>query len=131
MSPDQMALIERSWANTKGKEKELVQTFYEKLLNDNPQYVYMFESDPVEQQKKFLEMITTIINGMRYMDKLIPLLKELGERHEEYGVTGADYAVVANALVWSMGEINDTELSDEEVAAWAQVIQELKAIMQN
>ena len=47
-------------------------------------------------------MIATAVGGLNSLDKIIPAVKALGARHSGYGVTGAHYAIVGEALLWTL-----------------------------
>lgn len=129
MTPEQISIIESTWADLKGKDMELVTLFYKTLLSEQQQNKDLFQSDPKEQSKKFAEMITTIIHGLRYIDRLTDRLKELGTSHRSYGVVPEDYEIVGNVLMRSISDIRHRPLSDEESIAWNTAFMALSDIM--
>jgi nitric oxide dioxygenase len=129
MTPEQISIIESTWADMRGKDSKLVALFYDTLLSEQPQYKDLFQSDLKEQNKKFAEMITTIIHGLRYLDRLTNRLKELGASHRDYGVTADDYDVVAEVLLRSISSVRHKPLSPEEAEAWQVALSTLADIM--
>ena len=129
MTPEQISIIEATWADISGKDSELVALFYETLLSEQPQYKDLFQSDPKEQSKKFAEMLITIIHGLRYIDRLTGRLQELGASHRDYGVVADDYEIVEDILIRSISEVRHRSLSEEETLAWKTALQALSEIM--
>jgi hemoglobin-like flavoprotein len=77
-----------------------------------------------------MQMIVAAVSGLSNLDKLVPAVKALGARHAGYGVTAADYAVVGEALVWTLEQGLGNEFKPEVRAAWAKVYDMLAAAMQ-
>ena len=44
------------------------------------------------------------VKGLDNLEKLIPVLQELGSRHGGYGVKDRDYDTVAVSLIWTLGQ---------------------------
>merc|ERR1712216_85083 len=46
-----------------------------------------------------VETVTTAVNMLTDLEKLVPVLVDLGKRHEKYGVVAAYYDVVGGAFL--------------------------------
>jgi nitric oxide dioxygenase len=75
-------------------------------------------------------MIATAVGGLTDLDRLVPTVKSLGARHAGYGVTAADYAVVGEALLWTLEQGLGEAFKPEVRSAWANVYDVLAATMQ-
>src|SRR5262249_41552168 len=77
-----------------------------------------------------MQMIATAVGGLNHLDRIVPAVKALGARHSGYGVTAAHYAVVGEALLWTLERGLGEAFTPEVGAAWAKVYGVLAATMQ-
>lgn len=127
-SEENYKLLLDSWERVRENELLFVQHFYEELFEKSPQYRAMFGNDLGKQKLKFLEMMNVIVNGVKYLDALIPTIKELGERHEALGVVPEDYERVIEAFIAAFNK-TCTNVPANEVQAWQDILYQLKGIM--
>jgi hemoglobin-like flavoprotein len=57
--------------------------------------------------------------SLRYLDAILPKLRELGARHVRYGARPEHYPVVGSALIAAMAEIAGAAWNAEYEAAWS------------
>jgi hemoglobin-like flavoprotein len=95
--------------------------FYQKLFELDPSLEKMFRGDMNEQRKKLMQMLTAAVKGLDRLDQLVPVVKELGRRHEGYGVTDKHYETVAIALLWTLEMGLGSAFTPEVAEAWAAV----------
>jgi nitric oxide dioxygenase len=96
----------------------------------SPKLRELFPADLSQQKRKLMQMIAAAVAGLTNLDKLVPAVKALGARHAGYGVTVADYAVVGEALLWTLEQGLGEEFKPEVRSAWANVYDLLAATMQ-
>jgi hemoglobin-like flavoprotein len=82
----------------------------------------MFKIGMKEQSKKFVAMLDAIVEGIDDWEKIVPVLRELGQRHVAYGVKEQHYNTLCSALVWAFGQALQPGFDDEVRAAWTAVI---------
>lgn len=91
--------------------------FYERLFRMAPAARPLFRDDISVQADKLADMMTTLVNGLDDLPGLVPILKELGERHSEYGAVNEHYALVGKALVDTLAS-HVPGWSDIDSATW-------------
>ena len=68
-----------------------------------------------------MRMVSTAVNGLDQLDRIVPDVKDLGVRHVAYGVQDTHYDTVGSALLWTLGQgLGDAFTTDVETA-WATV----------
>jgi nitric oxide dioxygenase len=77
--------------------------FYRELFQRDPALRALFTTDMAEQQVKFAEKLTEIVEAIPRLDDLLAYTRALGARHVGYGVRVADYGTVEHALLDALG----------------------------
>ena len=130
MTPHQIQLVQTSWEKCVPIADQAAALFYGKLFELDPAVKPLFTSEIKEQGKKLMTMITVAVRGLRYLEKLVPAVRDLGKRHIAYGVQNQHYATVGSALLWTLGQGLGEEFTPEVKEAWATVYGVLAATMQ-
>jgi len=76
-----------------------------------------------------MSMINMAATSLDNLEVMIPALKNLGARHIDYGVVEEDYAVAAEALLWTLEKGLGDEFTPEVKLAWVEVYTVLYGIM--
>jgi hemoglobin-like flavoprotein len=97
--------------------------FYGRLFDLDPSLRRLFKVDMNEQSKKLVATLDALVEGVDDWEKIVPVLRELGQRHAGYGVKEQHYDTVCSALVWAFGQALQPGFDDEVRAAWTAVIQ--------
>ncbi len=97
--------------------------FYGRLFDVDPSLRKLFTIDMKEQSKKLVAMLDAIVASINDWDKIVPVLRELGQRHVTYGVKPEHYDILCSALVWAFGQALQPGFNDEIRLAWTAVIQ--------
>jgi hemoglobin-like flavoprotein len=126
----EIMLVRASFARVVTIQDVAADLFYDRLFVIAPKLRELFPADLSQQKKKLMQMITAAVGGLSNLDKLVPAVKTLGARHVGYGVTAADYAIVGEALVWTLEQGLGDEFTPEVRSAWAKVYDVLAATMQ-
>ena len=126
----EIALVRASFARIVTIQDVAADLFYDRLFVIAPKLRELFPADLSQQKRQLMQMIVAAVSGLSNLDKLVPAVKALGARHAGYGVTAADYAVVGEALVWTLEQGLGNEFKPEVRAAWAKVYDMLAAAMQ-
>ena len=90
----------------------------------------MFPKDLREQKNKLMAMMAAAVGGLHDLKTLVPHVKALGARHAGYGVTVAHYAIVGEALMWTLEQGLGKSFTPEVRSAWAKVYGILAGTMQ-
>jgi len=115
----QILLVQESFAAVEPRLADVVDLFYDTLFEENPTVRRMFPSDMKEQQKKLATTLKLAVEGASRLDKLVPALESLGEKHAAYGVIPAHFDAVGAALLETLASAAGPLWNDELKQAWA------------
>ena len=122
MTPDQVKLVQQSFAKVAPISETAAVLFYERLFEIAPQVRAMFPADMTEQRKKLMAMLAAVVNGLANLDSILPAASALAKRHVAYGAKAEHYPVVGSALLWTLekglGEAWTLELAEAWTAAY-------------
>jgi len=131
MTPNQIKLVQTSFAQVAPIAATAADLFYGRLFEVAPHVRAMFPDDLSEQKKKLMAMLGTAVAGLSRLETLMPAVQALGRRHAGYGVKAQHYASVGSALLWTLekglGEAFTAEVKD----AWATTYIVLSTTMMN
>jgi nitric oxide dioxygenase len=97
---------------------QLSAAFYARLLSQAPELRPLFPDSLEDQARKFITMLTVIVEGLDHYEQIAPILQHLGYRHVGYGVAPAHYAVVGNVLIDTLADQLGNDFTTEMRAAW-------------
>lgn len=130
MHPTTAELVRHTWSLILPERKQVCARFYERLFEVHPELRPLFKGDLARQTGLFVTMINTVISAVDDTRPVRPLLQTLGARHAEYGVPASAYAKFEVVLLDTLTETLGDSFSPAARAAWAQVFEDLAAIMQ-
>ena len=125
-----IVLVRASFARIASMQAAAADLFYDRLFLIAPSLRGLFPADLTQQKRKLMEMISTAIGGLNDFEKLAPAVKSLGARHAAYGVTAADYAIVGEALLWTLEQGLAAEFKPEVRSAWIKLYDVIATTMQ-
>ena len=79
----------------------------------------MFKGNMAEQHRNLVHMITAAVQGLDNLEKMTPVVRELGRRHAGYGVQKQHYQDVGVALLWTLEHFLGNMFTAETKNAWA------------
>jgi hemoglobin-like flavoprotein len=129
MTEDQIALIQTSWAQVVPISDIAARLFYDRLFQVAPQVRPLFKGDMDEQRRMLMTMIGLVVKGLPKLAAIVPKIEALGRRHAAYGATPEHYAVVGDALLWTLRQGLGDAFTAEHEAAWAAAYGVLAATM--
>lgn len=130
MTSRQIELVQTSWEKCVPMADQAAAFFYGKLFELDPSLKPLFKTDIKEQGKKLMVMITAAVRGLDNLDKLVPVVEDLGRRHVSYGVKGEHYSTVGVALLWTLEQGLGEAFTPEVKEAWAATYGILSSTMQ-
>ena len=104
--------------------------FYDRLFEIAPGLRSMFPQDMRDQKRKLFVMLATAVQGLNDLDRLVPQVKALGARHAGYGVRSEHYAIVGQALIWTLERGLGKACTPQVEWAWIRVYSLLATVMQ-
>src|SRR5262249_14165565 len=105
--------------------------FYERLFYLAPSLRRMFPADMRDQKRKLMVMIASAVQGLHDLDRLVPQLTALGAQHAGHGVEPRHYAIVGEALIWTLERGLGNAFTPPVRQAWTRVYGLLAAVMQD
>ncbi len=130
MSPTQIDLVQASFAQVKPIAGPAAQIFYERLFTLDPSLRALFKGDMAKQGQMLMSMIGAAVAGLRDLDKLAPVVRQLGARHVGYGVQPHHYQTVGAALLWTLERGLQEQFTPQVREAWAAAYELLASVMQ-
>jgi len=98
----QKSLVQDSFADIATIADDAAVLFYQRLFELDPSLRQMFRGDMKEQRKKLMQMLTAAVKGLDRLERLVPVVQDLGRRHAAYGVAESHYDTVGAALLWTL-----------------------------
>ena len=117
----QKTLVQDSFATIALIADDAAVLFYQKLFELDPSLQRMFRGDMKEQRKKLMQMLTAAVKGLDHLDRLVPVVQDLGRRHTGYGVADHHYDTVGAALLWTLEMGLGRTFTAEMKEAWTAV----------
>lgn len=114
----QCQLLRSSWASVAIDPGFAAQLFYGRLFSQRPELRAMFGDDMQVQGRKLMDTLNFVIDHLEKPEVLEKPVRDLGVRHQGYGVDPADYGDVGEALVWTFQNILKDDFKDETKAVW-------------
>jgi nitric oxide dioxygenase len=118
MTPEQVALVERSLAQAGPAMPGIVAGFYERLFAADPDLRSMFATDAGLQHARFAAGMETLTGSIRRHPDFLAEVAGLGRRHVAYGVRPAHYRTVGTAFLGALGAGLGDAWTDEVAEAW-------------
>ena len=118
MTPDQVELVQQSFAKVAPISEQAAVLFYDRLFEVAPSVKPMFTADMTEQRKKLVATLAVVVNGLGNLDSVLPAASALAKRHVNYGATPAHYPVVGSALLWTLEKGLGDAWTPEIAEAW-------------
>lgn len=131
MTPQQITLVQNSWADVVPVQDTAAGLFYQRLFSLDPSVRPMFKGDMREQGKKLMRMLGLIVNSLTRLDELIPVAQEMAVKHVGYGVEARHYDTVGAALLWTLEQGLGSKFTGEVEAAWAAAYGTLAQVMKD
>jgi hemoglobin-like flavoprotein len=125
----QINLVQTTFAVVAPLADDVAALFYRRLFEIDPSLESMFPGDISGQRRKLTVMLTAAVKGLPRLDRLIPVLEDLGRRHAEYGVIESHYETVGEALLWTLEKGLGPEFTPDVKEAWTTVYGVLAATM--
>ncbi|HEY6259675.1 MAG TPA: globin family protein [Xanthobacteraceae bacterium] len=123
MTPDQVSLVQQSFAQVAPIADPAAVMFYDRLFEIAPEVKPLFHGDMAEQRRKLMATLATVVGGLGNLESVLPAASALAKRHVGYGVKTEHYGSVGSALLWTLerglGEGWTREVADAWSAAYA------------
>jgi hemoglobin-like flavoprotein len=130
MTPTQIELVQKSFADVKPIAATAAELFYHRLFTLDPDLRSLFKGDMARQGQMLMSMIGAAVAGLSNLDALAPVVRQLGSRHVGYGVKTEHYETVGTALVWTLEQGLGEKFTPAVREAWTSAYGLLADVMQ-
>ena len=130
MTPNQIRLVQSTWQSVIPIQQQAATLFYEELFAADPSLSDLFKGNLEDQKSKLMQMIGVAVSSLHRVEEILPAVKNLGRRHEGYGVKSQHYATVGAALLGTLEKGLGTAFTPEVKEAWAAAYGLLSQVMQ-
>ena len=130
MNPQQIKLVQDSFALIAPFADLAAEMFYAKLFQLDPSLRPMFKGDMREQKLKLMAMLTVAVNSLTRPAELLMAVQTLGRRHATYGIEDRHYETVGAALLWTLEQGLGQAFTPAVRAAWTEVYTLIATTMQ-
>ena len=129
MTPDQVALVQQSFAKVEPIAEAAAVMFYDRLFEIAPAVKPMFPADMAEQRRKLMATLAIVVNGLGDLPSILPAASALATRHVSYGAKAEHYPVVGAALLWTLEKGLGDDWTPEVADAWTTAYGTLSGFM--
>jgi hemoglobin-like flavoprotein len=129
MTPDQVTLVQQSFARVAPISEAAAVLFYDRLFEVAPSVKPMFPADMTEQRKKLMATLAVVVGGLGNLESILPAASALARRHIGYGAKAEHYPVVGGALLWTLEKGLGDGWTPEVADAWTAAYGTLSGFM--
>jgi len=129
MTPEQIKLVQQSFARVAPISEAAAVLFYGRLFEIAPTVKSMFPADMTEQRRKLMAMLAAVVNGLGDLPSILPAASALARRHVSYGARAEHYPVVGAALLWTLEKGLGENWTPEVADAWSAAYETLSRYM--
>jgi len=105
--------------------------FHQRLFEKDPSTRLPFAGDIESQRQNLMRMITTAVNGLNDLDRLVSVMKDLGQRHGGHGVQEMLYRSFVSALLRTLEQELGGEFTEDARNAWTEMYVLLAGVMRD
>jgi hemoglobin-like flavoprotein len=129
ISERQKQLVQQSFAKVEPIAEQAAEIFYTTLFEYDPSLKPLFKNSMKAQGQKLMATLKVAVAGLDDLDRLIPVLHKLAERHVAYGVQAKDFTPVGNALLYTLKVGLGDDWNPELRQAWVDVFRVIAKVM--
>lgn len=119
MDDKTIKLVQESFAKVVPIKDAAAEIFYTDLFETAPEVKpYFKNADMKDQGSKLMATLGVVVNGLRDLDKIVPVAQELAIKHVDYGVKAEDYDKVGASLLRTLEKGLGDGFTPEVKEAW-------------
>jgi len=131
MTPDQITLVQQSFAKVAPIADQAAGMFYDRLFRIAPQLKALFPADMTEQRRKLMATLAIVVAGLSNLESILPAASALATRHVAYGARAEHYPLVGAALMWTLEKALGDTWTGDVAEAWTAAYTLLSGAMIN
>lgn len=122
-NPDAVFIVQTTYERITPHTDRFATLFYKHLFALDPAIQPLFREGNFRNQRRMLmNMIGVAVRGMNHFDDLVPILRDLGTRHQSYQVKHEYYPLAGMALLQTLEDFFGDEFTPQVRQAWSDVI---------
>ncbi|WP_136439300.1 globin family protein [Pacificoceanicola onchidii] len=130
MQDQTIRLVQDSFAKVVPIKDAAAKIFYADLFETAPEVKPYFEgANMADQGAKLMATLAAVVNGLRDLDKIVPVAQALAVRHVDYGVAAEDYDKVGASLLRTLEAGLGEAFTPAVREAWTQAYATLAGVM--
>jgi len=129
MTPDQIDLVQASFAKVAPISEQAATIFYDRLFEQAPEVKPMFKGDMGEQRKKLMATLAVVVGGLNNLPTVLPAASALAKQHVGYGVKPSHYQAVGAALLFALSKGLGEGWTPQLATAWTAAYTTLSGYM--
>lgn len=131
MTPEQIKLVQQSFAKIAPIADHTADQFYDRLFETAPTVRPMFPEDLTVQKQKLMQMLSIAVTNLHQVETIVQAVEQLGRRHAGYGAKPEHYDTVGETLLWTLKqELGDGFAPDVE-EAWTATYAMIAGVMKS
>ncbi len=130
LTPAQVGIVQDSFKRIGPQAAEASRIFYDELFRTSPELRALFPQDMSAHKTKFVQMLAGIVRSLDQIAAISEEIVDLGRRHMSYDIEDDHYAMVGDALLWTLNRILGAEFTPEVRAAWEAAYDMIARVMQ-
>ncbi|CUH68451.1 Soluble cytochrome O [Thalassovita gelatinovora] len=132
MDDKTITLVQDSFAKVVPIKDAAAEIFYANLFETAPQVKpYFAQADMKDQGAKLMATLGVVVNGLRDLDKIVPVAQQLAIKHVDYGVQAEDYDAVGASLLFTLEKGLGDDFTPEVKDAWGAAYATLSGVMKD
>jgi hemoglobin-like flavoprotein len=131
MTPEQVTLVQDSFAKVRPIADTAADLFYGRLFEIAPAVRPMFPEDMREQKKKLMAMLSLAVTNLHKPETVVPALQTLGRQHVAFGTQAAHYEPVGAALLWTLEQGLGPDFTPAVREAWVETYGLVAGVMKS
>lgn len=129
MTPEQVVLVQQSFTKVQPIADQAAGLFYDKLFESAPAVRPLFPDDMTEQKRKLMQMLSTAVSNLHQVEKILPIIEELGRKHVTYGAKPEHFDTVGETLLWTLEQGLGEAFTPPVKEAWATTYATIASVM--
>jgi hemoglobin-like flavoprotein len=125
LTREQKRQIRETFAIIEPAADLVARLFYMKSIDLDPSLGKMFKSPTRAQRRKFMAAMKVAVLSLDRLQSLQPILKLLGTRQREEGVTAGHYDTFQRAWLWTLEQSLQSRFPGEANKAWSSLLREM------
>src|SRR5258708_15071982 len=98
MTPDQVKLVQQSFAQVAPIADKAAEIFYGRLFEIAPAVKPLFPGDLAAQRRKLMAALAAVVAGLSNLPSVLPVATALAQCHVGYGAQPEHYSAAGDAL---------------------------------